>query len=229
MGFALHPFHQSKIMRKIIFLVAAISLVSTTLSAQKLRLNAYSAYVFDDNHVASYYNSNSYFEGSVKGGFQWGGGLEYMASGAQGIEIKYLRQDALAPMDYSNGVLTNTKEFELGINYILLGSNRYFILDNEKIEPFAGAGLGMALINIKNPVPDSDANKEKFSWYLHVGTNIWLSEKVGLKLQAQLLSAVQSVGGGFYFGTGGTGAGVSSYSTMYQFGLGGGLVFKLGQ
>ncbi len=35
--------------------------------------------------------------------------------------------------------------------------------------------------------------------------------------------------GGFYFGTGGVGAGVSSYSTMYQFGVGGGLVFKLGQ
>jgi hypothetical protein len=31
-----------------------------------------------------------------------------------------------------------------------------------------------------------------------------------------------------YFGTGGAGAGLSSYSSMLQFGLGGGLVFKLG-
>jgi len=42
-----------------------------------------------------------------------------------------------------------------------------------------------------------------------------------------LLSAVQSLGGSFYFGTGGSGAGVSAYSTMYQWGLGGGLTLKL--
>ena len=47
-------------------------------------------------------------------------------------------------------------------------------------------------------------------------------------MQAGLLSAVQSVGGGVYFGTGGAGAGVSGYSTFYQWNLGGGLVFNLG-
>jgi hypothetical protein len=48
-------------------------------------------------------------------------------------------------------------------------------------------------------------------------------------LQAQLLSAVQSVGGGFFFGTGGSGAAVTANSSMYQFELGGGLVFKMGK
>jgi len=43
------------------------------------------------------------------------------------------------------------------------------------------------------------------------------------------LSAVQSFGGGLYFGTGGAGAGVTGYSTMYQWVLGGGLTYKLGQ
>ena len=52
--------------------------------------------------------------------------------------------------------------------------------------------------------------------------------KVAIKLQGQLMSAVQSAGGGLYFGTGGAGAGVSTYSSMYQFGLGGGLVISLG-
>jgi len=40
---------------------------------------------------------------------------------------------------------------------------------------------------------------------------------------------VQSVGDGFYFGTGGAGAGVSTYSSMLQFALRGGLTFKLGK
>jgi hypothetical protein len=52
---------------------------------------------------------------------------------------------------------------------------------------------------------------------------------VGVKLQAQLLSITQSVGGGVFFGTGGASAGISSYSSVYQFSLGGGLVFELGQ
>jgi len=54
------------------------------------------------------------------------------------------------------------------------------------------------------------------------------SEKIGLKLTASLLSAVQGAGGGLYFGTGGAGAGVSTYSSMYQFALGGNLVIQLG-
>jgi hypothetical protein len=45
----------------------------------------------------------------------------------------------------------------------------------------------------------------------------------------QLLSIPQGAGGELYFGTGGAGAGVSTYSTMMQFALGGGLTFKLGQ
>jgi hypothetical protein len=53
-----------------------------------------------------------------------------------------------------------------------------------------------------------------------------VAQNIGIKLQAQLLSAVQSLGGGIFVGTGGVGAGVASYSTLYQFGLGGGLVFR---
>jgi hypothetical protein len=54
------------------------------------------------------------------------------------------------------------------------------------------------------------------------------SENVGLKIYAQLNTVVGGVGGGFYFGTGGSGAGVSTYSSMVQFGLGGGLTVGLG-
>jgi hypothetical protein len=90
-------------------------------------------------------------------------------------------------------------------------------------------GLGVALINTENRANGKTANSTNFAWQLRGGGNIWVSEKVAIKLNAQLQSAVQSVGGGFYIGTGGTGAGVSSYSSLLQFGLGGGVVFKLGQ
>jgi len=88
--------------------------------------------------------------------------------------------------------------------------------------------LGMGVFNVTNPDNQVSDGATKFAWGLKAGANIWASERVGLKLQASLLSAVQAFGGGIYFGTGGAGAGVTGVSTFYQFVLGGGLVFNLG-
>ena len=96
----------------------------------------------------------------------------------------------------------------------------------DKFEPYGGLELGMVISNLENPLSGASASNTNFAWGLKIGTNIFFSEKVGLKIQADLRSATQAAGGGFYFGTGGAGVGVSSYSTIYQFGLGGGLVFR---
>ncbi len=211
---------------KPLMLSLVLALIVTGLAnAQNIRFNAYSAYVFDDR-VDSYYDANNYYNGKIKGGYQWGIGLEYMLYETKGIELKYIRQDAIAPMDYYyDGI--QFKEFELGINYILIGGSNYFKTGG-MVEPYFGAGLGMAILNIKNPEPGTDSSKEKFAWNFKAGTNIWVTERIGIKLQAEVISAVQSAGGGFYFGSGGSGAGISTYSSMYQWSLGGGLTFKLG-
>jgi hypothetical protein len=86
----------------------------------------------------------------------------------------------------------------------------------------------MAIFNIKNPETGRSDTKTKFAWGAKLGLNIWASDNVGIKMQAGLLSAVQAAGGGFYFGTGGGGAGISTYSTFYQFNIGGGLTFRMG-
>ena len=189
-----------------------------------LRINGYAFYAFDDK-VDSYYSSTEYFKGKIKGGFQWGGGLEYMLIPVQSVELSYLRLDTDAPMEYyNNGIQRST--FDVATNYILLGSNRYFPT-GEKIEPYAGVQLGLAVFNVANPDNGNSDNATKFAWGLKAGLNIWASDKVGLKLQTGLISAVQAVGGGFYFGTGGGGAGVNTYSTFFQFYIGGGLTFDL--
>jgi hypothetical protein len=191
------------------------------------RLNGYATYAFDDNSVDSYYSATSYFKGSIKGGFEYGGGLEVMLHQAYGLEFTYLRLDSKAPMEYyyNNGVVYT--DFDLASNYIMVGGNRYMQM-NPKVEPYGGMMLGMGIFNITNPDdPGNSASATKFAWGIKAGVNVWASEKVGIKLQASLLSAVQAVGGTVYFGTGGGGAGVSGFSSFYQFVLGGGLVFKL--
>jgi len=215
-------------MKKLLSL-CLIVLMAFMAQAQEFRLNAYGNYVFDDG-IDSYYSyggSNYDFSGTIKGGFLWGAGLEYKLDKYKGVELLYHRLDTKAPMvwrDYSGGG-TKSADLDLAVNYIMAGGNGYKPL-NEKVELFSGFQLGAAIFNVTNPANNSSESATKFAWGIKIGSNIMASDKVGIKLQAGLLSSVQSVGGGLYFGTGGASAGVSTYSSMLQFYLGGGLVFR---
>lgn len=213
-------------MKQKLLLALLIVTIHTTANAQNIRLNAYSSYVFDDR-VDSYYDNTNYYEGKIKGGLLFGAGVEFMIHPSQGFELIYLRQSTTAPMKYYSNGIKNTV-FDLGVNYIMIASNRYFRQSGSKVEGYGGAMIGADILSLKDPTNSNSTTKTKLAWGIRGGMNYWVSDNIGIKLQAQLLSAVQSVGGGFYFGTGGSGAGLSSYSSMYQFGLGGGLTFKMG-
>jgi len=214
------------------FLLVVLCLTGSYLFAQtgspsgpSVRLNGYTTYAFADNHVDSYYSETSYFEGAFEGGFQWGGGLEVLPAPGMGVEFTYLRLDSQAPIEYFDGNLQFT-EFDIAHNYLFLGFNKYVNV-NPRVEPYGGLMLGMAIYDVTNPENLNSGSATKFAWGLKGGLNIWANERVGIKMQAALISAVQAVGGGIYFGTGGAGAGVSGFSTYYQFNLGGGLVFRM--
>lgn len=205
-----------------IFMLAFTLPVMSQISG--IRLNAYGHYVFSDN-VDSYYDANNFYNGHVKDGFQWGVGAEFMLRPEYGVEISYLREDTKANLK-SSKYPTRYHDYDLALNYILLSGTRYFRKPGGRVEGFGGLGAGVGIFNAKDPSDGKTANLTKFAWQIRGGAIIWASESVGIRLQAQLQSAVQSIGGGLYVGTGGAGAGVSSYSSIYQFGLGGGLVFK---
>jgi hypothetical protein len=193
--------------------------------AQDFRLNTYASYVFDD-HVSSYYSSSNYFNATVQGGLVWGGGIEAVLQQNQGFELLYLRQDTkVATSYYDRG--DQSTPFDLSSNFIMFAASQYFKKPGGNIEGYFGGMLGADIISVQNTDNGYDGSSTKFAWGLKGGANIWFSHAIGLKLQAQLLSATQSVGGGVYFGTGGTGVAVGTASSMLQFGLGGGLVFKL--
>lgn len=217
---------------KKITLLFALALIAGTAFSQELRLNTYAGYVFDDK-VTSYYSSSSYYEGKILGGFRWGAGLEYQLPGTtKAFELQYLRQDTSAPIIYQDGGILGGQlqetDFDLSANWIMLNGTNYFPV-SDLAEPFFGFGIGMVISDISNPDTGNSDGATKFAWALRGGSNFWFSEKVALRVQASLMSAVQGAGGGIYFGTGGTGAGVSTYSTIYQFGFDGGLVFRFPQ
>ena len=223
-----------KIMTIVFFAVAVFTAVdaqqqsvSIKKSNMPIRLNVYTDYVFDNN-IDSRYDNNNYFTGKINGGFQWGAGLEFILQPEYGIELTYLRQDTKIPLVYLNGSGSpKRKDFNVGINYIMIGSNRYFGKPGSMVEGFGGLSVGAVVLGIKNPDAGGSSTKTKFAWDARIGANIWATKRVGIKLQAQLASAIQSISGGIFIGSGGSGVGLSSNSTIYQFSLGGGLVFKL--
>ena len=89
-------------MKKLLFAFILLAGTYVFVQAQgpEIRLHGYALYAFDDNSVDSYHSANSYFYGSIKGGFQYGGGLEVMPYPESGIELSYLRLDSKAPMEY---------------------------------------------------------------------------------------------------------------------------------
>ncbi len=214
-------------MKQFIVSVLFVVVVAGVASAQNFRVNAYSAYTFND-HVNSQYSSSNYYDGTINGGYQWGAGVEYMVSSTKSIELKYLRQNATVPMIFFYGQ-ERAQDFNLGLNYILAGWNNYFKIVNGKFEPYIGAGLGVAIINIKNPIANGNSDVTKFAFNLKAGTNIWLTRRIGIKLEANLISAVKAASNGFYFKNDIAGIGLTSYKTILQPGLGGGLTYKIGK
>lgn len=213
------------------FLVGILVVLTLMATAQKARLNAYGMYVFPDG-FDSYYSTSSYYNGTIEGSFQGGVGLEFMTSERNCIELMWQHQSTHADTRYldlgSFGPDEKHTNFDLNIDYLMIGSDGHIQKPGSKVEGYGGLFLGCAFVGAKNPDNGNHNTATKFAWGARLGANIWANEKFGIKLQAGLLSIAQGAGGGLYFGTGGVGAGVSTYSSIYQFQLGGGLTFKLG-
>ncbi len=201
-------------MKKSILTLLFITACVFAFAQPTVTLLTFGGYTFQDRVDFS----NGY--GEIGDGFQWGGGFEVGLSDYNAVELIYQRMD---PQTFVQGPANQRETGEVGINYIMLGGTRYAPL-NEKIAGFATLDAGVGFLSPK----DSDYDGvTKFAWGLRLGVRIMASEKVSIRLHGQLMSPVQGAGGGFYLGTGGAGVGVSTYSSVYQFNLGGSLNFRL--
>jgi len=202
-------------MKKGYLLTSVIVLFAITAWAQPtITLLTFESYTFSDKF------DTEYGTGKIGEGFQWGGGLEFGLSETTAIELIYHNMKTNVFYQGFDG----RYEGDMGINYVMLGGTRYAPL-NEKISGFGTVDLGMAWSS-----PEKSLNVEsatKFAVGLRLGARIMASEKVSFRLHGQVFSPVQWAGGGVFIGTGGTGAGVTTGSTIWQWNLGGSLNFRL--
>ena len=212
-------------MKKVLIFSALFIATMFTASAQ-LRLNAYGAYVFDDGFDV-FGDANNYYNGKVKGGFQWGGGLQYAFSPYSAAELMYINHSTTAPATFKFGTNNaRTEDFNVNLHYIMLSGDGLY--QKGKAEGYAGLMLGMLISDVEAPSVGKSASNEYFAWGGRLGTTIWTSSKLGIKLQAMVLSSSKATGGDYYWSWYGP-VYLSTYSTLWQFSLGGGLAIKLGK
>jgi len=164
----------------------------------------------------------------VKGGYQWGGSVEFLPQEYASIELTYLREDTKAPTSFKYGTnQLQTENFNVGLNYILLGGNGYTKNSSGMIEGYGGLMAGIVIADVESPTKNASNSQTNFAWGAKIGANFWVFPNVGIKLQGQVLSASRVTGGDVYFSWWGP-VYLDTYSTLWQFSVGGGLTFRFG-
>lgn len=212
----------------IVGLLFSCQLTAQNDNESEIRLSLYGMYTFDDS-FDSYSDFGNYYQGVVNDGMLYGLGFEFEVRKDVFLELSYLRELTTGTTQYFNtGIYESFTNYDLKVNYLLLGGNHSFSKAGSKVEGFAGFSLGMAIVDIDhndgNSLTYVNERNTKFAWGLKGGAIIWATPKFGVKLQAQLISIAQAVGGGYYYGSY-----ISTYSSIYQFSLGGGLVYSVGK
>jgi hypothetical protein len=210
-------------MKKFVLLIAALVCIPFLLKAQTVEITPFGGYVFPSSLNAE--GGDVQFLGNA----QYGGAISIGVSRVMDVELTYNRIDTKADINvYNWNNSYNYDQVPLSINYMLIGGTKNFRV-SPMVSPFVGMNLGAALF-----YPKADAGTQyQEAWFFAMGmiggAKIYFSKRIGLRLQAQMLVPVQGTGFYMFAGTGGSGGGVSVYSTMVQFGFTGGLIFRLGK
>jgi hypothetical protein len=167
--------------------------------------------------------------GRITGGFTYGGTISKMIGQFNSVELLYSRQDATGEydaFDYYTGSSIHGENIPLTVNYMQAGACRLVPLGpSGKAEGFAGIDLGAVVFSLKENYQD----KWMFAAGIKLGVKIWANEKVGILLQSDLQVPAQSAGIGIFAGSGGVSTGVSTFTTITQFGFKGGLILRMGK
>jgi hypothetical protein len=186
--------------------------------AQQLHVNGFYGYTFRERvNISGTYNGLRYNSVVMEDGAHFGGSLEFEFRPDVAIDIRYQLQQTTGFADHG----ISRTPFDLDVHFITMGLLRYKEF-SDKASGFGGLMIGAGIF-------DSDKfYTSNFSIGVQGGVLVKFSDALGLKLGAQVMSPVQGAGGGLFFGTGGVSVGVSTFSTVFQFGFTGGLRFSFG-
>jgi hypothetical protein len=202
-------------------LVIAILPVRSYSQHSKVELTPFGGYMLG--------GSIEFYEGKFKieDNASFGGILGVRLRESQLVEISYTYMDTEGEWRPYGGYNIDYPDttFDLTMNYIQIGSTNEIILDNDAIRPYGMYSLGASWLHPKGGTAEDEWF---FAVNLGVGLKYYISERVGIRLQARMLVPFVWGDTGVYFGFGSGGVTVGTWSAIIQGDFTGGLIIALG-
>lgn len=170
--------------------------------------------------------SNDFYQGSVKidGSFSYGLMYSVILPGKMtSIDLSFIRGDSTLHFAANPSYPSySDTSFKMATNYIMIGSNRDFL--QGKVRLFLGGEIGAAWFDSKDSAV-SDI------WLMGLaikgGMKIYLSERLGLRLQGRFLMPIDVANTGLFIGMGGAGLSFGGNVFVYQGDFHLGLIIRL--
>jgi opacity protein-like surface antigen len=170
---------------------------------------------------------------TTKDGLNFGGTIDFEVRPDFDIELLYIYFPSEAKIVIENaGFSAYASDYvDVVTHYMQVGYIRS-IQKGGKVEPFGAVTIGAVLfqgsdVRLANGTTVGADDLWRFGFTLGGGAKIYLSDRIGLRLQARLMAPLYFSGGGVYFGTGGSGFGVSGGVPILQGDFTGGLIIRL--
>lgn len=157
----------------------------------------------------------------------YGGILDYRVHRFGTVELMY-EYTKPSSQFFAFSSFSSSNKFDVASHYFQIGGTS--VQHAGPLEPFFGLTIGGALymadtIALANGRTLTPQDTWRFAATLALGTKIWMSDNIGVRLEGRMLMPMVFNGGGFYFGTGGAGLTTSAGIPSLQFAFTGGLVF----
>ena len=169
------------------------------------------------------FNSVSAHQVYIHDGATYGGSFAYYPEEHYDIAITYMRQSTkLDFYDYYSSDFAT--DVPVSVNYIMIGGDRNQVIAANGTSLFGGLNLGTVGLE---PKDSRYSGVWKFAFDVHVGAKIFVTEMIGLRLQAGVNFPVQYLGAAFTLGGAGSAASVSATGSVTQVNFLGGLIVRL--
>lgn len=204
-------------MKKILLAILVFSLFTLEgVFAQGLEITPFTGYNF--NHSFPIVGGRA----TLGGGQAFGGFLGYQFNDFNEVEFLYSFQRGTSTARSSQ--LPNVVSATTDIHFVMIGLNRLFPISSQAAL-FSGLKMGAGTVASPN---NEFGNISRFTVGVNGGVKYFVSDNVGIRLQAQLMLPISNVGAGFWWSPGGgSGVSLNSWSSIIQFGLGGGLILRI--
>jgi hypothetical protein len=154
--------------------------------------------------------------------------LDYRVNRYGSVELAWMYDSPDARFISINSLYPSTKTFAVHTHYFQFGGITSKPMG--RTEPYVGLTLGgVYLVPDQIEYTTGGTLNAHDTWHfastVSLGTKIWLSKSVGIRLEGRLLMPILFNSGGFYAGSGGAGLYASGGVPSLQFAFTGGLMF----